>query len=561
MAKLGDHVRSAPARVLYTIAPEVPDSLIGDPLRLRQIVTNLVANALKFTEQGHVLVEVREVRRLETGAELQVTVADTGIGIPPEKQAAIFEPFNQADGSTTRRYGGTGLGLAISAALVQMMNGRLWVESEPGAGSRFHFTINFVVAGAVEPERVEPRLVDLPVLVVDDNAVNRRILAEYLERWRMRPGVVDSGAAALEALTRAAREGRPYALVLLDANMPVLDGFAVAERIAQRRDLAGPTVMMLSSAGQYADAERCRALRIAAYVTKPVAPRRLYEIICRVLGSEGQMGPVPGRRPPALAEEPAVRRRVLLAEDNPVNQRVAAGLLTRRGHDVVIVANGREAVDALDREPFDLVLMDVQMPVMGGFEATAEIRRREQGTGRRTRIVAMTAHAMSGDRDRCLSAGMDGYLSKPITPDMLYTVVEGEPSEMLGPEGPAVDESALMGRLGGDADLYTGVIRAFLHDGPVRLAAIKAAIDAQDLDLVRRHAHSLKGAAGNLSANGLFAAAQQIERAAAEQRCDDLEAAWRRLSTEATLVLAALRETEARRSGEEGNPAARPAVA
>jgi signal transduction histidine kinase/DNA-binding response OmpR family regulator/HPt (histidine-containing phosphotransfer) domain-containing protein len=543
--------------LLYDIAADVPDSIVGDPLRLRQIVTNLVGNALKFTETGHIFVEMKEERRDARGTLLHVTVADTGVGIPHDKQALIFEPFSQADGSTTRRYGGTGLGLAISTTLVRTMGGRIWVESEPGAGSTFHVTVGFDVAEAVEARQVEPRLADLPVLVVDDNPVNRRILAEQLARWRMQAGLVDSGPAALEALSAAARKGKPYSLVLLDANMPELDGFAVAERICQQPELAGATIMMLSSAGQYADTERCRALNISAYLTKPVAPKHLLDAICRVLGRGGEAAPVATPRPPQMAPAGAgQRRKVLLAEDNPVNQKVAAGLLGKRGHDITIVANGLEALEALARETFDVVLMDVQMPEMGGLEATEEIRRREKETGQHVRIVAMTAHAMSGDRDRCLSAGMDGYLSKPIKPDMLYAVVEEDapgkdaprarPARTEARPGPAVDGSALMERLGGDRQLFTEVIQAFMDDCPAQLRAIKSAVDGRDVDLVRTTAHTLKGTAGNLSANGLFAAAQTLERVAAERRVEALEAAWRQLAVEATHVLDTLRQSEAK---------------
>jgi CheY-like chemotaxis protein len=413
--------------LLCEISPEAPDALVGDPLRLRQIVTNLVSNAVKFTASGHVLLAITEERRAEGCTRLRFSVSDTGPGIPAEKHLAIFEPFSQADGSTTRRYGGTGLGLAISATLVRLMGGRIWVDSALGKGSTFSFTARFDVTTAVEPSAVEPLLANLPVLVVDDNAINRRIFAEQLARWGMKASLADGGRAAIAALDAAAAAAAPFLLVLLDANMPEIDGFAVAEHIHSRPALAGATIMMLTSAGHYGDADRCRALNISAYLTKPIPPKHLFEAICRVVGRGIAQAPaVPRPARPSVAAAASDYRRVLLAEDNVVNQRVAIGLLTKRGHEVTLAANGLEALEALERATFDIVLMDVQMPEMGGLEATAEIRRRERGTDRHIQIVAMTAHAMNGDREQCLAAGMDDYLSKPVNPAMLYSVVEQE---------------------------------------------------------------------------------------------------------------------------------------
>ncbi|HXH24315.1 MAG TPA: response regulator [Vicinamibacterales bacterium] len=408
--------------LLCAIAPDVPDAVVGDPLRLRQVLTNLVANAIKFTEAGHVLVDIRETTREGRRTSLHFTVTDTGCGIPPDKLDAVFDPFSQADGSTTRKFGGTGLGLAISASLVRLMGGRIWVESTVGSGSSFHVTTAFAIAEPVQPLQIEPRLADLRVLIVDDHPVNRKVLTEQLAAWRMKPSAVADGPAALDALMTAVRAGEPFELVLLDANMPGFDGFRVAEEIAHRPELSGATIMMLSSAGHYADTDRCKALNIAAYLTKPVAQKHLLDAICRVLGA-ARLAPAPAH-PAAVSAPPERRRKILLAEDNVVNQRVAVGLLAQRGHDVIVVANGREAVEAVARERFDLVLMDVQMPEMGGFEATAEIRRLEMGTQEHLRIIAMTAHAMAGDRERCLDAGMDGYIAKPFDPAELYAAVE-----------------------------------------------------------------------------------------------------------------------------------------
>lgn len=533
--------------LLYDIDPGVPAGISGDPVRLQQVLANLVGNAIKFTERGHVLVEVCEQARQRGGTMLHFRVSDTGIGIPADKHATIFEAFSQADGSTTRRFGGTGLGLTISSTLVRMMGGRIWVESEPGKGSTFHFTASFDMVELARSEAPEPLLAELPILIVDDNAVNRRILHAQLTRWRTRPTAVDSGRAALEALSAAASAGRPFILVLLDVNMPELDGFQVAEQIAARPELAGSTIMMLSSSGHQGETVRCRELGVAAYLTKPIQASDLHDAICRVLN--GTAKPPSGTSSPRAATPLAARAlRILLAEDNVVNQRVAVGLLVKRGHQVTVVNNGVEALAAFDRQELDVVLMDVQMPEMGGFEATATIRERERQRGRHMRIIAMTAHAMTGDRERCLSAGMDGYLSKPIDPNMLYATLEHEPGGAVAvtapdPAKPAsgVDRDALLARLGHDEELVADVIQVFLADCPDRLAAIRMAVEVRDAEQIRTASHALKGAAANISAVGLFEAARILERIGAESRLDAAEAGWRRLSTEASLVVSALR--------------------
>jgi signal transduction histidine kinase/DNA-binding response OmpR family regulator/HPt (histidine-containing phosphotransfer) domain-containing protein len=538
--------------LLYDVHPDVPQGIIGDPVRLRQVISNLVGNAIKFTERGHVLVEVRQDAQRDGSTMLHFEVADTGIGVPPEKHATIFEAFSQADGSTTRRFGGTGLGLTISSTLVHMMGGRIWISSEPGQGSTFHFTAAFDIADLTEVKATpEPLLAQLPVLIVDDNPVNRRILLGQLTRWQMHPTAVDSGYAALDALGAAAEAGTPFILVLLDANMPGLDGFSVAQQISARPELAGATIMMLTSSGEYGDSSRCREVGISAYLTKPVEAQDLHNAICRAL--EGEVKPrraSPSPRPSASGTARPLE--VLLAEDNVVNQRVAVGLLARRGHVVTVANNGIEALAALESRTFDMMLMDVQMPGMGGLEATAEIRRREVERGGRLRIVAMTAHAMNGDRERCLAAGMDGYLSKPIDPAMLYAAVEHEAAEM-SPGGPApaaaskglpVDRALALQGLGGDEGLFTEVIHMFLEDCPSRLADLKKAVDRGDGDEIRASAHALKGAAGSLSATGLFEAANTLERLGAEHRIEAARAAWRQLSVEAIAAMDALRQFE-----------------
>ncbi len=371
------------------ISPDAPIGLVGDPVRLRQVLTNLVGNAVKFTESGEVLLRVRTAPPRGSLAVLHFVVSDTGIGIPTDKHKAIFDAFSQADGSTTRRFGGTGLGLAISSTLVRMMGGELSVQSLPGRGSTFEFAVAFETTTNVPAPVVHtPRLAGLRVLVVDDNAVNRQILETQVTRWRMKPVCVNGGQAAIESLQAAARDNDPFGLVLLDAHMPDLDGFDVAGEVAKRPELAGSTIMMLSSGGEYGDASRCRELGIAAYLTKPVKQSDLFDAICRIVeGAAVEPAEAAVVAVPAL---PTRRLNVLLAEDNVVNQRVAVGLLSKRGHVVTVANNGLQAIAALDQQVFDVVLMDVQMPEMGGFEASAAIRERERRTGGHLRIVAMT---------------------------------------------------------------------------------------------------------------------------------------------------------------------------
>jgi PAS domain S-box-containing protein len=540
------------------IEPELPDHFMGDPGRLRQVVVNLVGNAIKFTDRGEVIVRVKsEIRnpKSETNPKseeenskqdggvsdlgnsdfefvsdfgfrisdffLHFEVSDTGIGIPADKQRLIFEAFAQADGSTTRRFGGTGLGLAISAHLVALMGGRIGVESTPGRGSTFHFTVRFGLADAVRPTPAQApnlRLDGLPVLVVDDNATNRRILEEVLRNWRMRPTVADSGPAALAVLWQAAGEGEPFPLVLLDAHMPAMDGFSVARQVRRSPELSVATIVMLTSAGWPDDAARCRELAIDAYLMKPLKQSELLDVIQTALSGPAAR-PVPAEPDiPLPARRANATLRVLLAEDNPVNQLLAVRLLERRGHQTVVAANGKEALAALfgpeSAGSFDVVLMDVQMPEMDGLEATAAIRQAERTTGRHIPILAMTAHAIKGDRERCLAAGMDGYISKPIQAQRLYDALDRHsPADAPEPaEAPALDKAAALDRVGGDVPLLRELAQLFLDTCPAQLDAVHSAWERRDLPALGRAAHAMK------SATAIF----DQEAAAAVQRVESL---------------------------------------
>jgi signal transduction histidine kinase/DNA-binding response OmpR family regulator len=420
------------------VAPEVPEVVRGDSSRLRQIVINLVGNAIKFTHQGQVALNVKVESQGGEDLLLHFTVADTGIGICKEKQESIFEPFTQADASTTRKYGGTGLGLTISARLVGMMGGRIWMISEEGRGSEVRFTARLGIAkaspievGAIAPPEI---LRGVKVLVVDDNPTNRRILEGMLKRWEMKVTPVDGGEEALKHLRAAREAGEPYGLVLTDMHMPNMDGFALVEQIRQRPELSTATIMMLTSAGHRGDAARCEELGVSAYLQKPIRQSELREVIARVLGAKEQQGAIPLITRYSLQDPrgPSAALRVLLAEDNLVNQRLATRLLEKRGHSVVVASSGGEALAAFENEKFDLILMDLQMPEMDGYETTAAIRKQEKGGGNHVQIVALTAHAMKGDREKCLAGGMDGYLSKPIRPQGLDELLESHLARRRG---------------------------------------------------------------------------------------------------------------------------------
>jgi two-component system, sensor histidine kinase and response regulator len=417
---LAVHADEKKLELLCEIAPDVPDVVAGDSSRLRQVVTNLIGNALKFTEKGEVSLKVQLQAGGGENHPLHFVVSDTGIGIPLDKQKLIFDPFSQADTSTTRKYGGTGLGLTITSRLVTMMGGKIWVESQSGHGSQFHFTMQFKSAHtSARHNTIIPHenLRGVRVLVVDDNETNRRILEGMLKRWEMNVTSVVSGAAALTELAANSEFPTSYRLIITDLHMPEMDGFTLVERIRRRPGLSSAVIMMVTSATQTGDVERYKELGVAALLSKPVRLAELRAAIARILGAPGQKSALPDINPQSRrsdAREPARSLRILLTEDNLVNQRLATRLLEKRGHQVVVAGNGREALAALEKDTFDLVLMDIQMPEMDGLEATAKIREKENRTGGHLPIVALTAHAMKGDQELCFAAGMDDYLTKPI---------------------------------------------------------------------------------------------------------------------------------------------------
>jgi signal transduction histidine kinase/DNA-binding response OmpR family regulator len=528
------------------IASDVPDHLVGDPMRLRQILINLTANAIKFTDRGEVVLNVATEVASNGESDLHFSVADTGIGIPAEKQKAIFEAFAQADGSTTRTYGGTGLGLSIASQLIQKMQGRIWIESEVGRGTTFHFTARLGVRETPAPtaKHAEPcALAGLRTLVVDDNAVNRHILHQMLLNWRMTPTVVESGQAGLEEMLRAAKSGSAYQLVLLDAVMPGMDGFALAEKIHEKPQLADATVMMLSSAMPAGSATRCGSLGIASWLTKPVTQSELLDAILIAInhGPEEQTASdLKARVVPTAA--PGPRLRILVAEDNPVNRAVATGILEKQGHALVHAANGREAVEAFSDGFFDLILMDVQMPEMDGFEATRRIRELEETAGGHVTIAAMTAHAMAGDRERCLAAGMDDYVSKPLRKEDLFRVVGGA----AGGDGGEAHETIslhsrqeMLSQCDGDEELLSELVSIFQDNTPKIMQAIGEAVDQRDAPALAAHAHRLLGSVAAFGAGSARTLALRLEKHGQDNNFDGAKERFTELERETHKIYAA----------------------
>jgi two-component system sensor histidine kinase/response regulator len=543
--------------LLAHVAQGVPRFLVGDPTRLRQLIVNLVGNAIKFTDRGNVVVDVELEAVPSEAVPLHFRVSDTGIGIPVEKQKVIFESFSQADGSTTRRFGGTGLGLTISRQLVELMGGHMWVESEPGKGSTFHFTtvLRHGAAKISTDERIAGEMLPgLEILVADDNPFNRKILLEMLTNWRMTALAASEGAEALNMMEERSREGRKIPLVLLDAQMPEMDGLSLAEKIRAHPDLAGSIILMLSADRYAADAARCRSLGVDAFLTKPVGQSELLDAILSVLGmkaAEQQLVEAPSAVEARPSGPPL---RILVCEDHPVNQKLAMRLLEKAGHSIALAVNGRQALTALDQAgapAFDIVLMDIQMPEMDGMEATSAIRKGERDTGRHVPIIAMTANAMRGDRERYLEAGMDGYISKPISAKILYAEIErclhaAERGATMtnSPKEPAeqLTRATLLERVEGDQELLAEIINLFLDDAPRLMAAMRGDLAQADMALLERLAHSMKGAAGNLSANFTAAAAMQLEKNAKAGEAEPAKASLANLEASVERLLPALAE-------------------
>ncbi len=519
----------------FEIGSNVPLTLGGDPSRLRQILVNLIGNAVKFTETGEVVLRVACEHFDPQRVSVTFTVSDTGIGIPRDKHATIFEPFTQADASTTRRFGGTGLGLTISARLVALMAGSIRVESEPGQGTTFQVTLPFEIrAEASSPPSVRKvtDLQDLDVLVVDDNATNRRILEDVVTAWGMRPTLVDGGLTAIAALDHALAIGKPFAFALIDFQMPDIDGFGLAERIRKRPELGTTLIMMLSSVGHRGDAIRFRELGVASYLTKPVRQSVLLEAMLSVLAGKDS----PADRQPLVTQHSLneARRslRILLAEDNAVNRQLVVALLTKRGHTAVCVVNGREAIDAAAGGGFDLILMDVQMPEMDGLQATAAIRRAEEVTGAHVPIVALTAHAMKGDREACLAAGTDEYLSKPVNATELFALIETltgftngtRPKDVALQPEPAFDMASVLSRVEGDRSLLKELAGMFRTEIPGALAEIRHCIATGNSAGLERSAHAFRGACGNFGAGRVVQAAHVLELMGRRASFEDIEA-------------------------------------
>ena len=508
------------------IRSDVPELVIGDQTRLRQILVNLVGNAIKFTPSGEVVVSVETLSRTDNEIEIHIVVSDTGIGIPDDRRKIIFGVFEQVDSSMARKFGGTGLGLTICSRLTELMQGRMWLESEEGVGSQFHFTMRLEIAAESSADSTSGDLAvirGMRVLVVDDNASSRHALSEILHRWHMQPTAVSNAETALEALAASVGNDHEFGLILIDAHMPGTDGFALVRQLKSRLPEMMPRCIMLLSSGERSeDVSRCEELGKFAYLLKPINQSELFDVVVAVTCGETLISPVPDQSEPTGAEsiDPL---KILLVEDSLYNQKLAVGVLQKRGHHVSVAENGKEAIAAVAREQFDLVLMDIQMPVMDGLEATQVIRNRERQSGRHVPIIAMTAQAMSGDRERCLEVGMDGYLSKPVRAAKLCEAIEsiapqqaadsGNDDEMMDDEeaNTPFDWSIALGATGGDRELLREVVGEFLIEYPRLIEQAQTAIRAGDTTTACRAAHTIKGVLRTLGANSAGKRAEEFE--------------------------------------------------
>lgn len=564
------------------IASDVPMRVIGDPIRMNQVITNLIGNAIKFTEKGEISLHVHAETLEDESVILRFAVSDTGIGIPADKQRQIFEPFSQADHSVTRRFGGTGLGLSISSQLIHMMGGKLAVESEVGRGSTFHFEAQFGLrqhsSGPIVPGTTT--LDNLPVIVVDDNATSRYILDVMLSNWRMKPRLVESGELALEELESTRRAGSPFPLMLLDVMMPGMDGFEVAEEMKQRGLFDTTRIIMLSSSTQKGNADRCRALGIHTYLKKPIIQSELFNAIMETIHARPVVEENTAHKIITNKDVFEKRLKLLLTEDNPVNQMFALAILEKKGHRVSVANNGQEALDKLESEEFDAVLMDIQMPILDGLEATRRIREREKASGKHIPIVAMTAHAMARDREECLAVGMDHYISKPIRTEHLFEILDSiaptvaieddhESKPVLPQESPMLTfgrahtkSGETVGSQGKDTDLtlfnraeaieqclgseemLAQMANVFLENAGQMLQAIHDAVAAGDPKALHRSAHTFKGAVGNLAAKRAYEAALRLEQMGRNNSMDGASAAYSELAGLLDQLRAKLSELE-----------------
>lgn len=550
--------RNKGVELLYDEGPNVPERLRGDPGRLRQALTNLVSNAVKFTEQGFVKLTVHRVDSQDSSIRLRFAVTDTGIGIPDDKLEHIFGSFNQVDGSMSRRFGGTGLGLAITSGIVNMMGGQIVVESEEGKGSIFSFVSDFSAATQPVHTTAPPArdLTGLRVLAVDDHEANRTILVDFALRMEMEVTAAASGKEALAALAAAAEAGKPINLALLDCHMPDMGGFELAEKIRKDPRFAGLLMVALTATGQPGDGARCEELGIASYLLRPLAPAELRDALLLTL-EKGADAQASGELITRHSLRKARRQlNVLLAEDNRVNQRLATHLLQRFGHRVQLAKTGAEAVEALENDHFDVVLMDIQMPEMDGVEATRRIRARESEDGSFTPIVAMTSHAMVGDRQRFLAAGMDDYISKPISRDRLREILRSigktkpavgelpveDPAVDLGGAEEAFDRAILFEQTDGDSELIQTLVEIFGDDTPDLLAVIEDALEADDANALERAAHTIKGALGVFGAEGARGRAELLEITAREGTIEAARQQYPALKTSIFALEVALKE-------------------
>ncbi|MBN1343460.1 MAG: PAS domain S-box protein [Phycisphaerae bacterium] len=538
--------------------PDVPDALVGDVGRLRQVVVNLVGNAIKFTDRGEIVLRVEVKAQREDVLDLHFSVIDTGIGIPPEKQRLIFEAFSQADGSTTRKYGGTGLGLTVTARLVELMGGRVWVASQVGEGSTFHFTMRFRLQANRESAVSLAEFGERPVLVVSHHATTRAVVAEMLSAAGVRALSVDTTTSALATLRQGLSRGESFALALIDAHSPGGPCCEFWHRMQLDAELRRIPVVLMSAPGQVIGESSCKSvMRPVGHLIKPIKQCELVDIVRHILSASGEDPQGVGSGVTEQAATPVRNLRILLAEDNLINQEVAVSLLTAEGHSVEVAGNGIELLDALDQageDGFDLVLMDVQMPVLGGYETTAAIRQREKETQRHIPVIAMTANAMKGDRERCIESGMDDYLAKPIKLDALCGVLakwapkadrparpatrreqpeEGDPLGQAAPpqlpDVPPIDVDAAMANLGGNRRILERVLDKLGEQIPVMLEDIRAAVSARDAAKLRIAAHSLKGAAANVCAEPTRHVAERLEAMGKRAVFEDVGTAFEEL--------------------------------